>query len=555
MKEFENPSEKPVEGEERPTRPVEEKYLFEVATIQAVMRRASEQPGKRGQLWARDEIGGLFKSLGQFGSGENEGKEILLKMWDGDAAQVDRVHQEDSFFIDETAISLTGGMQPGIYRDIFKDPKDSQGQTARFLIANAKPLKPKRVKGYCQLSDKLPPLYDWLINLPETVIKPSSAADRYYDSLYDQIGEQAHNTSQPAIRAWMYKLPANLLRIALALHFIECYHDRNRDFGELQKDTLQRAVLFAQYYRSAFHIIQETTTDNDDISSVLLKIWDAAATKHPDGITTRDAYRNIKAIQYRAKDMGRDVSAYTAELFGMLEAKGKGRVVKNGRTIKFIANIGGTDPDVPDPNIKPNITPGSSQEEVPLNHFRSENPIFGDRVTVAESSTVHGLEVSPQNLVSPVTVLNHSQSTRQIETTKSYDEAPVFEEPEVENQRLVIPVKSSVDNQNCCEKLCESDAGMPIEDKAATTAISETITSDSVLVEAEKDNSYSLLQFEKDGGDIAGFVGCPVEVRSLSGAVKFTGEMTSFNEKNGIVSIMTEQGNRDADFREAFVIG
>ncbi|MGI2906798.1 DUF3987 domain-containing protein [Tolypothrix sp. VBCCA 56010] len=430
MKEFENPSKKLEEGEERPTRPVEEKYLFEVATIQAVMRRASEQPGKRGQLWARDEIGGLFKSLGQFGSGENEGKECLLKMWDGDGVQVDRVHQEDSYVIDQTAISVNGGMQPGIYRDIFKDPNDSQGLTARMLIANPKPLKPKRVKGYCDLSDKLPTLYDWLINLPETVIKPSRAADRYYDNLYNQIGEQAFETSQPAIRAWMYKLPANLLRIALALHFIECYHDRNRDFEELQKDTLQRAVLFAQYYRSAFHIIQETTTDNDDISSILLKIWDAAASKHPDGITTRDAYRNIKAIQYRAKDMGRDVSAYTAELFGMLEAKGRGKVAKNGRTIKFIALIGDkTDPD---------IDPQPPQPDDPLSDCKSENTDIGDTVTVPGTPTVDELEVSPEDQVSPVTLENSAPLTDDTST----DEVPAFEEPsniQSENQEVVIP--------------------------------------------------------------------------------------------------------------------
>jgi hypothetical protein len=391
----------------KPTMPVEEKYLYEIATIQAVMRRASEQPGKRGQLWARDEIGGLFKSFGQFGNGENEGKECLLKMWDGDSAQVDRVHQEDSFFIDETAISVTGGMQPGIYRDIFKDPKDSQGLTARFLIANPKPRKPKRVKGYRHLSDKLPHLYDWLRNRPETVIKLSNSADSYYDNLYNQIGEQAFETSQPAIRAWMYKLPSHLLRIALALHLIECYHDENRDFGELQKDTLSRAVLFAQYYRSAFHVVQETTSDSDDISSVLLKIWDAAATKHPDGITTRDAYRNIKAIQYRAKDMGRDTSAYTAELFGMLSARGRGRVIKNGRTIKFIALIG-TDPD---PNITSEMCEfdvrhpeGASCREAASGISKLENTNIGDTVTVPETPAVHELELSPLTHVSPVTV-------------------------------------------------------------------------------------------------------------------------------------------------------
>ncbi|WP_048326970.1 DUF3987 domain-containing protein, partial [Crocosphaera watsonii] len=71
----------------------ERKYLFEVATIQAVMKRLSEQ-GVNGSLWARDEMAGLFKSLNQFKSrgAENEGLECLLKMWDGDGSFVDRVN-------------------------------------------------------------------------------------------------------------------------------------------------------------------------------------------------------------------------------------------------------------------------------------------------------------------------------------------------------------------------------------------------------------------------------------------------------------------------------
>lgn len=67
-------------------------------------------------------------------------------------------------------------------------------------------------------------------------------------------------------------------------------------------------------------------------------------------------------------------------------------------------------------------------------------------------------------------------------------------------------------------------------------------------------DAYSLLQIEKDGGDIAGFVGCQVEVRSLGGSVKFAGEMINYDSKNGIVTVATEQGNRDAILCEAFVI-
>jgi putative DNA primase/helicase len=72
---------------------------------------------------------------------------------------------------------------------------------------------------------------------------------------------------------------------------------------------------------------------------------------------------------------------------------------------------------------------------------------------------------------------------------------------------------------------------------------------------SEDENSYSLLQIEKDGGDIAGFVGCQVKVRSLGGSVKFAGEMINYDSKNGIVTVATEQGNRDAILCEAFVTG
>jgi putative DNA primase/helicase len=98
----------------------------------------------------------------------------------------------------------------------------------------------------------------------------------------------------------------------------------------------------------------------------------------------------------------------------------------------------------------------------------------------------------------------------------------------------------------------QSGAGMPTEDQAVKDA---TITSDTVLVKTEYEFSYSLLQIEIDGGDIAGFVGCQVEVRSLSGAVKFAGEMINYDSKNGIVTVATEQGNRDASLCETFVTG
>lgn len=368
--------------------PSERKFLFVIATIQAVMRRLSEQ-GQNGSLWARDEIAGLFKSLGQFTTkGEGEGLECLLPMWDGAPAPVDRVLHDDSYHVGASRLSIAGGLQPGVFRKIFSDPDDAQGIQARFLFALPKMQPAKRVKGYCHLSDLLPAFYSWVdTQFPSGNIKLSKAADARYDVVYESIGQQAEVASTPAVRAWMRKLPGQLLRIALALHIIECYHEPLRPRHELQVDTLNRAVDMCRYYRSTFEVVQESVSDSDCVSSILLKIWDMAATSS-QGLAVRDAYRHIKALSRRAKEQGRNVAAYTTDLYYQLEKMGRGSVQRTGRLVRFV--VGVTNPLLPlPPDGVADVT----------------------EVTVNETTHTQGLEVSLLDQVSPVT----QQDLEQIE--------------------------------------------------------------------------------------------------------------------------------------------
>jgi Protein of unknown function (DUF3987)/Bifunctional DNA primase/polymerase, N-terminal/Primase C terminal 2 (PriCT-2) len=383
--------------EPEPPRP-ERKYLFEVATIQAVMRRLAEQ-GLNGSLWARDEIAGLFKSLGQFSrsGGESEGLECLLKMWDGSGSFVDRIDAEkDSYAALETRLNIAGGIQPLAFRQAFKDPDDAQGLQARFLYAVPKVHQPKRIKGYCQLSKLLPELYQWFDALPTGTIKLSSDADNRYTNLVEQIGAQAETSSTPTIRAWMRKLPTQLLRIALGLHLVECYFDRDRTFWELQRDTLERAVEVCRYYRSAFSVIQEKAADSECASSILLKIWDLAVTQQ-NGVTPRDIYRAIKAIGRRAASVGRDVGAYTFELLSKLVQMGKGILEKNGRTIRFFATL--------NPPNNPTV-PDSPQERDINNH----SSLSVTEATETQSHIESGSYPSPSSKLSPMTVSNEMDS-------------------------------------------------------------------------------------------------------------------------------------------------
>jgi Protein of unknown function (DUF3987)/Bifunctional DNA primase/polymerase, N-terminal len=324
------------EGDE-PEPPALRKYLFEVATIQAVLKRSAEN-ADNGALWARDEIAGLFNSLGQFSKGEDESLQILLKLWDAAALCVDRTSLTDSYFAERTAVSLTGGIQPGVFRKIFKDADDNNGLQARMLFAVPQRRKQRYIEGFCQLSDRLPLLYKWLEQLPELNVKISPQAKAYYKKLVEVIGDQIEQTTHAAIRNWMSKLTTQVLRIALNLHLIECFYSPNsRDITTLQKDTLERAVKLAQYYRSAFHVLQEKVSNSDEISSILLQIYDRAS-QTSDGVSVRDIYRPLDSIKSRAKAAGREPSAYTHDLFLKLEQMGYGEIVRKGRSVRFVAS-------------------------------------------------------------------------------------------------------------------------------------------------------------------------------------------------------------------------
>lgn len=470
------------EGEEMPVPPILGKLMYEVATIQAVLKRSSENKG-HGALWVRDEIAGLFNSLGQFSKGDDESLQILLKLWDASGICVDRVSVADSYFAEKTAISLSGGIQPGVFRKIFSDADDSNGLQARILFAVPKTRRQRNTDGYCQLSERLPLLYQWLKELPETNVELSPEAKKYYKKLVDVLADQIEQTTHPAIRTWMSKLPTQILRIALNLHLIEQFYSPSKSIKVLTKDTLERAAKLGQYYRSAFHILQEKVSNSDEISTILLQICDRAD-KSEDGVSARDIYRPLNSIKTRAKAAGREVSAYTQDLFNKLVEMGYGLLTRVGRCVKFIA----------------------SKKD------NSENTFEGTATTATDEKLAYDY-----------------LSTEEVNVT---------------------------DNQ--CQEVSVTGANGTLHlDHGQWAVIDESKIVDEAIpnLETEKDNSCSLLEIENDGGDIREFIGREVEVRGSNGNVKFAGEIIDCNVRNAFVTVMTEQGSRDASFRETFIIG
>ncbi|MEC4817839.1 MAG: hypothetical protein SAK29_31885 [Scytonema sp. PMC 1069.18] len=169
-------------------------------------------------------------------------------------------------------------------------------------------------------------------------------------------------------------------------------------------------MRFAQYYRAAFQVVQEVTTNSEDMSSVLLKILDLAQSRYFDGITAREAYRRLKILETKAKNADMKVAEYTVGLFRKLEELGKGQPLRGSQKSKVKYQKSGIAIDLLSKVSTPPTKVESPRDAVQEN----ENPVTV--VTVAENLTKQGKELSPVIVTVPVTGHSIENSTTLIET-------------------------------------------------------------------------------------------------------------------------------------------
>lgn len=337
---------------DEPQRPIEEKFVFNVSTIQAVWQKLAGQK-RHGSVWCRDEIAGLFKSFGQFSKGgDNEALEMILAAWDGGSQPIDRVDENKSFILENPRLSISGGLQPAVYRQIFKDPEDSQGLAARFLMIHANVTPVKNIARETDLEKRLPAIYDGLGAMHFGIIEPD---DRAYEIWNDaRYKAECESREHPigAVRAWLRKFSGHITRIALAIHALECLFDSTKDRSILTADTMEKALQLGFYYRQQFELVQASAIEPTDLQGYLIKIWDMANSRST-GVTAREVLRNFPALVKIAKDAKREPQALVLDFFAQLSEQGRGRVEETPRTRRFFATFGINAPQEEQPADEP----------------------------------------------------------------------------------------------------------------------------------------------------------------------------------------------------------
>jgi hypothetical protein len=323
-------------GEDEPSELQEQrKYLFNITTISALLDSLRKQE-QYGSIWVRDEIAGIFKSLGQFSKGDNEEREVFLALWDGGTAFIDRKTGGFSEMTEDPRLSLFGGLQPGKFRQIFKDENDVDGLAARMLFAYPRVVVQKHESGDVKLPCLMRNIFERLQGLNMQMRPTANAYDLWRDLEYQEriTGDKQKLT---ALGAWMRKAGSHIARLAMAVHALECGIDSRKNTQVLTEETMAFAIDLYHYSKQSYEFMLNQGSDSEDVGAILSKVVSKA--NQLGGLTAREACQFIKGISTAAKASRKTPSAYALDMFSILVEQGKGTFEKAGKTKKFIPSL------------------------------------------------------------------------------------------------------------------------------------------------------------------------------------------------------------------------
>lgn len=163
---------------DRPVKPVQRRYVVTDTTAEALASILAKQ--EQGIIVARDELAGLVRGFNQYKARGGSDEAFWLSLFDGTSVYIERkTGEERSIAVDRPAVSIAGGVQPGVLADVFPRAQQENGLLARILFAyppdveakwNEESPPPGMEERFALVFDRLSnlPLEHW----PEGGVKP-----------------------------------------------------------------------------------------------------------------------------------------------------------------------------------------------------------------------------------------------------------------------------------------------------------------------------------------------------------------------------------------------
>lgn len=271
----------------KPTKPIQRRFIVSDTTTEALASILSEQD--TGVALCRDELSGWVSAFNQYKAHGGADEAFWLAVFDARPAHIERkTGEERSIYIDRSAVSVAGGIQPGVLARVFTRERQESGLFARVLVAfppeiaatwNETVVSADIEEGYARTLERLSrlPLDRW----PEGQIKPrrmplEPGAKHLYRAFFDSHNRESVQLDEHEA-ASASKLLGVCGRLALVL---EMAHWASSEGATLQPDRISRwamegAIQLAQWFAHEalrVHALLRKTPAESDLDSIEKRI-------------------------------------------------------------------------------------------------------------------------------------------------------------------------------------------------------------------------------------------------------------------------------------------
>jgi hypothetical protein len=238
----------------------------EDSTVEALIDRLVDNP--RGLVVIRDELAAWLEGMNAYKGGKGSDESTWLSFFDGREAKHDRkIAKRTTLFVPRAAVSLVGGIQPGVLTECLTLRRTASGMAARLLLVHP----PETVQQWSESE-----VDQGLVN----------AVNGVFDSLFDQLSFD-ENGQPITVR----------MSNEAQLMFVDHYNATKRIQGSAsdhEAAILSKAIAITARLALILHMVRVATFDValDDPSEV-----DHETIGHAIGLSQWFTHETLRVIQ------------------------------------------------------------------------------------------------------------------------------------------------------------------------------------------------------------------------------------------------------------------
>lgn len=309
IKKFKSDTKKPDAKGSQPQKPIQPtctEHLIDDITIESLAVVLMRNP--RGVVGLYEELSCFLRSGGEYKSGRGSDDAKWLKTYDAKMLKVNRKSGDQPLIIvPHPAVSIAGGIQPGILRSELTPAKIASGCIARFCIVYPPESAVVQLTDFeitPPVEDRMADIFHKLIDLqfsddglPQVVKLSREAKDLYYKYIQGDHTDDIKSSSG-ALRMSFSKEIGRVARIALILHMVKTVRvgDNPADPGTIEADSMIEAIEFVRWFKHETRRVYQRFIYRERLEEINFKVLKFIQSKGGE-VDVRDVVSGIRKIE------------------------------------------------------------------------------------------------------------------------------------------------------------------------------------------------------------------------------------------------------------------